>query len=131
MEDVIAVIGVDDANGTWQYDTGSGWTAFGAVANNNATLLNPGASVRFVPDADYDGSATITFRAWDQSSGSNGDTGVDVSTNGSTTAYSTATETAAATTPLDCGNFPLPVDSSATGIAYDVDGINDLEAYRV
>jgi hypothetical protein len=92
----IAVIGVDDSNGQWQYDTGSGWVAFGAVANNSAVLLDPTASIRFVPNANYNGSAgNLTFRAWDQSDGNtSGDTGVDVSTSGGATAYSVATETA-------------------------------------
>ena len=36
---------------------------------------------------------TVTFRAWDQTSGAFG-TKVDVSTNGTTTAFSSATETA-------------------------------------
>ncbi|GAG47028.1 unnamed protein product, partial [marine sediment metagenome] len=55
----VAVIGVDNTNGTWQYETGGGWTAFGALtaANNSAVLLNPAASIRFVPDGNYNGSA--------------------------------------------------------------------------
>ncbi len=91
----IAVIGVDDTNGTWQYDAGSGWTDFGAVSDTSAVLLDTAALVRFVPNADYNGPAgNLTFRAWDQTSGASGDTAVDVSTNGAATAFSTATETA-------------------------------------
>jgi len=94
----IAVIGVDDTNGQWQYNTGSGWTAFGVVTNNSAVLLAPTSSVCFVPNAEYNGSAgDITFRAWDQTSGADGDTAVDVSINGNTTAFSTAIETATLT----------------------------------
>ena len=54
--------------------------------------------IRFVPSANYTGSVDpgITFRAWDQTTGANGGT-ANVSTNGGTTAYSTATETAAIT----------------------------------
>ena len=60
----IAVIGVDDTNGTWQYDAGSGFTPFSAVTGSNAVLLDPTALIRFVPDPDYNGSAgTITLRA--------------------------------------------------------------------
>jgi len=85
----LAVIGVDDSNGIWQYDTGGGWTAFGAVSNTNAVLLNPAATIRFVPNADYNGTAgNVIFHAWDQTSGSNGQTGVNVSSNGGSTAYS-------------------------------------------
>jgi len=103
----IAVTSVDDTNGTWQYsiDTGSNWLAFGSVSDNSAVLLDAEATtlVRFVPDADYDGSSTIDYRAWDQTDvNSNGATGIDVSTNGNTTAYSAATDSGTLTiTPVN------------------------------
>lgn len=141
----IAVIDVHDFNGTWQYDAGSGWTAFGAVSNNSAVLLNPSAKIRFVPDANYNGSAgNITFRAWDQTSGSNGQTGVDVSTNGGATAFSTATEVASLnvnsvndiptlttlTNPVDTTNEDVEVeisfaDLTTAGDESDPDGTVD------
>ncbi|WP_199247154.1 tandem-95 repeat protein [[Phormidium] sp. ETS-05] len=97
----IAVTGADNTNGTWQYsiNNGSTWTDFGTLSDTSATLLNPSAKIRFLPNLDYNGTVTngITFRAWDQTSDSNGNTGVDVSTNGGTTAFSTAKETASIT----------------------------------
>ena len=92
----VAVIGVDDTNGQWQFDAGGGWTPFGAVDNMNAVLLDPTATVRFVPNGDYNGpSGDITFRAWDQTDGNpSGTTGVNVSSNGGITAYSSITDTA-------------------------------------
>jgi Tfp pilus assembly protein FimT len=93
----IAVIGVDDTNGQWQYSTtgGATWLAFGPVSDNSAVLLDTAALVRFVPNANYNGPAgNLTLRAWDQTSGASGDTGVDVSANGGSTPYSNATETA-------------------------------------
>jgi uncharacterized repeat protein (TIGR01451 family) len=104
----LAVIGVDDSNGEWQYSTnnGSSWIAFGAVFTSSATLLStePGQRVRFAPDEDWNGSvAGLTFRAWDRSDGhQSGDNGVDTSVNGGDTAYSIQTETASITV--------LPVD---------------------
>jgi len=98
-----AVIGVDDTNGTWQYsiDGGLNWAPFGAVSETNAVLLDENDLIRFVPDPDFNGTVDpgITFRAWDQSTGASGDTGVDTSgpNNGGTTAFSTAIETAAIT----------------------------------
>ncbi len=92
----IAVTNVDNTNGTWQYSTngGSSWTPFGAVTETDAVLLaaNAGTSVRFVPNANFGGDvpAGITFRAWDQTSGTAGGT-ADTSTNGSSTAFSIAT----------------------------------------
>jgi hypothetical protein len=95
----IAVMAVDNSHGTWQYttDNGSTWTAFGTPSESSARLLAADANtkVRFVPNADWNGTVNpgITFRAWDQTSGSNGGT-ADSSTNGGTTAFSTATATA-------------------------------------
>ncbi len=93
----IAVIGVDDTNGQWQYDANADgtWVAFGSVSDSSAVLLDTGALVRFVPDPNYNGNAgSVTFRAWDQTSGSNGDTAVDASTNGDDSAFSCKTATA-------------------------------------
>ncbi|MGH7261676.1 MAG: beta strand repeat-containing protein, partial [Nitrospiraceae bacterium] len=98
----LAVTAADTTNGTWFYSTNNGasWNALGAVANNNARLLAADANTRlyFQPNANYNGTlaSAITFRAWDQTSGSNG-TLADASTNGGTTAFSTATDTAALT----------------------------------
>lgn len=91
----IAVVGADGANGTWQYDIGGGWIPFGGgLSEASARLLADGAGnlIRFVPDADFVGTATITIRLWDQTgSPVNGDV-ANVSINGGTTAYSTASE---------------------------------------
>jgi hypothetical protein len=95
----IAVTGVDNTHGTWQYSTdgGTNWSAFGTPSTTAARLLAADANtrVRFVPATDWYGTvaAGITFRAWDRTSGSNGGT-ADASANGSPTAFSTASETA-------------------------------------
>ncbi|MDB5905880.1 MAG: repeat-containing protein, partial [Betaproteobacteria bacterium] len=76
----IAVTGVDNTNGTWQYTRNGGgtWNAFGAVSAGSARLLAADAltSVRFVPNANWNGAVPggITFRAWDQTSGTAGGT---------------------------------------------------------
>ncbi|MDJ0786718.1 MAG: Ig-like domain-containing protein [Myxococcota bacterium] len=99
----IAVIGVDDANGTWQYsvDGGSSWLSFvaggvldGGTDDTQSILLGEDDLVRFVPAPTYTGSAgSVSFRAWDQSDGlPAGMTGVDASVTGGSTAFSTATE---------------------------------------
>jgi hypothetical protein len=82
----IAVIGVDDTNGTWQFSTNGGgtWAAFGTVDSANARLLaaDGATRVRFVPAADYAGTVTsgITFHAWDQTAGMAGGTASITST---------------------------------------------------
>jgi hypothetical protein len=62
----------------------------------SATLLSSNASIRFVPDPSFSGAAgNLSFRAWDQTDGNvSSATGIDVSTNGSSTAYSSASEIA-------------------------------------
>ena len=46
----IAVIGRDNTNGSWEYKiNGGSWTAFGALTNTSATLLEADALIRFVP----------------------------------------------------------------------------------
>jgi len=97
----IAVTAVDDTNGTWQFSTnaGSSWAAFGSVSGTTARLLaadNTDNKIRFVPAGDFNGAPTITFRAWDQTTGTDGLT-ANTSPNGGTTAYSTATDSASIT----------------------------------
>ncbi|MFW6146026.1 MAG: putative Ig domain-containing protein, partial [Planctomycetota bacterium] len=90
----IAVTSADNANGAWQYsiDGGGTWTDFGSVDDFGAVVLDTAARVRFVPAADYNGTADLTFRAWDTTDGNaSGTADVAVFANGGTTAYSTAT----------------------------------------
>src|SRR6185503_1665399 len=99
----IAVIAVDNTNGTWQFsiDNGTNWTAFGSPNATTARLLAADAltRVRFLPNLNFNGTIDpgITFRDWDQTSGANGGTADPSVNNGGTFAFSTATETAAIT----------------------------------
>ncbi|WP_188885290.1 DUF4347 domain-containing protein, partial [Amphritea balenae] len=76
----IAVVGVDNTNGDWQYSTGGGanWLSFGNLDQTSALLLAADGSsyIRFVPDSDWNGTVAdgITFHAWDQTSGTAGGT---------------------------------------------------------
>jgi hypothetical protein len=98
----IAVTAADTSSGSWSYSTdgGSTWHALGAVSGTSARLLAANASTRlyFLPTTDFNGSVSpaLTFRAWDQTSGSNGQAGVDTSgaNHGGSTAFSSATDTA-------------------------------------
>ena len=102
--EAIAVTGVDDTNGTWEYSTdgGSTFNAIGAVSANSAILLDAAALIRFVPDASYTGTATFSYKAWDGSSGASGDTGVDT-TAGS--AFSVGVESASISVQGDIPDF--------------------------
>jgi hypothetical protein len=76
----IAVTGVDNTNGAWQYSTdgGSTWTAFASPTAATARLLAADGNtyVRFMPNANFNGTVVngLTFRAWDQTTGVNGGT---------------------------------------------------------
>lgn len=95
----IAVIATDTANGDWFYstDNGANWNAVGTVTNSNARLLAADANTRiyFQSAADYNGTIAnaIMFRAWDRSTGVNGDL-ADASVNGGGTAFSSAADAA-------------------------------------
>ena len=96
----MAVSTTDNIGGIWQYDKeGKGiFINFPEdIAEENAVLLNETAVIRFLPDADFNGISEITFRAWDQTFGENGDTGIDVTANGGETAFSTNIGTATIT----------------------------------
>src|SRR5437867_1096785 len=95
----IAITATDSGNGSWFYslDNGTIWNGLGALTGASARLLAADADNRlyFKPNADFNGTiaSALTFRAWDRSSGTDGGT-ADTTSNGGTTAYSTATDTA-------------------------------------
>ncbi|MGH7137101.1 MAG: hypothetical protein ACREHD_15275, partial [Pirellulales bacterium] len=73
----IAVTGVDDTNGTWEYfsKSANAWTAIPSgptgVSTTNALLLDGADQVSFKPSPGFNGtvngSATLTFQGWDES----------------------------------------------------------------
>ncbi len=93
----IAITGLDSGNGTWQYSLdGSTWQDVGSVSSGSALLLRASDHVRFVPDGADGTTASLSYRAWDQSSGTQG-TQVDASIGGGSSAFSLASDTASIT----------------------------------
>ncbi|WP_313603677.1 DUF4347 domain-containing protein [Comamonas jiangduensis] len=94
----MAITGVTGTYGTWQYsiDGGGTWSNVGAVSVTSALVLASQNLVRFVPDGIHGETATITYKAWDQTGGTAGLQGVkfDTTTSGGTSPYSAATDTA-------------------------------------
>ena len=91
----IAITSTDSANGDWEFSTnGSTFTTFTATASSSRLLdgANANHKVRFVPDANFNGTANITFRAWDKSAGAAGSTANTGST-GDPTPFSTGVVT--------------------------------------
>jgi len=94
----VAITGLTGTYGTWQYSTNNGasWNDIGAVSDAKALVLRPADRVRFVPDGIHSETATITYRAWDQTNGTQGGQGtkLDATSLGGTSAFSTGTDTA-------------------------------------
>ena len=132
----IAVTATDNSHGTWQYSTDNGaiWTAFGTPSDASARLLRSTDMVRFVPAADFAGTATITYRAWDRTGGTAGST-VDLSaassygttkavTNGDETAFSASKQTASITVAA-VNDAPVLSAASPTLATLTEDQTND------
>ena len=58
-------------DGVWQYRFASTtlWRAIGTVSDSSAFLLRGIDFVRFVPNANFNGTASLGFHAWDRSQG--------------------------------------------------------------
>ena len=93
----LAITGVN-GNGTLYFrtDAGGSWTAATAISDANALLLGADMDNRiyFKPNVGYHGtlSDAITFRAWDQTSGSDGSY-ASTANNNATGAFSATTDT--------------------------------------
>jgi hypothetical protein len=81
--------------GAWQYSTDGGttWTGFGTVSASTALLLSNTTLIRFVPSTGFLGTATLTYLAWDQTSGTAGNK-VSIVATGGTSAFSKTALTA-------------------------------------
>ena len=97
----IGLTGIDTTNGSWHFsiDGGTSWTPITATLSDIVVLqLASDARLYFQPDPDFSGTITdaITFRAWDQSTGTNGTLPLNPSFGG-TSSFSTAMDTAGIT----------------------------------
>ncbi|MFN9435559.1 MAG: beta strand repeat-containing protein, partial [Planctomycetota bacterium] len=129
--EAIAITGLNTSLGTWQYSLngGTNWLTINAELINSQTnelalLLGPTAQLRLIPFGDLNGSVSdaITFRAWDQTSGSEGQYAVITAT-GATSAFSTASDTASITVTAvnDAPTFLMGDGSITTGIGTGAD----------
>ncbi len=128
----VAVIGVDNTNGEWQYSLNNGktWLYFSdlrgeyAELSNDSILLDQTGKIRFVPAEYWEGTATFTFRAWDMSSGKAGDK-ADTSKNGGKTPFSSASDDAGITVSLEINLNNAPVlDASKSPVLTGIDEDN-------
>jgi hypothetical protein len=86
------LVGVNNTTGTWEFSTNNGtnWSAFGTPSVSAARLLASDAATRFrfLPNTNFNGASALTFRAWDQSSGTNGGTANTAGAGTGTSAFS-------------------------------------------
>ena len=92
----IAVTAASSYWGTWQYslDGGATWTGMGTPSKYAALLLPDTAFVRFIPNANFNGTVKLYYHAWDQTEGTAGGT---LPVTGLTSTSSIGAETESAT----------------------------------
>jgi hypothetical protein len=117
----IAITSVDNSLGAWQYshDGGLSWTDVPAVSDTSALLLPADANtaLRVNSPLSTSGIASMTFRAWDESSGT-ADSTANVSTYGGSTAFSSATATA--TSLVAPGSSTLTVNGTSGNDTFSI-----------
>ena len=128
----IALTAADTSNGSWYYitDGGTNWNAVGTVSNSSALLLKADANTRlfFKANSGYSGTVTdaITFRAWDQTSGTAGNK-IDTSSHSSASPFSSATDTANITVTDDVAPTVSGVSSSTTDNTYGIGSVISIQ----
>ncbi|KAF0221999.1 MAG: thrombospondin type 3 repeat protein outer membrane domain-containing, partial [Rhodospirillaceae bacterium] len=108
----MAVVSTDSSHGSWQYslDGGCTWGDFPPVSTSEALLLSSYSAIRFIPDADYAGTASFNYRAWGDGPGMAGDTvdvAADTASFSAATKMATITVTAINDAPKVAGSAPI------------------------
>jgi VCBS repeat-containing protein len=114
-------------SGTWQYSTnGSTWANFGSVFSTNALLITSTSQVRYIPSTQNAETATFSFKAWDQTSGTASTNATpsyaSTASAGGTTAFSTSNATASMSVTA-VNDSPTAAGDNA--IAVEAGGINN------
>ncbi|MBA3936246.1 MAG: choice-of-anchor L domain-containing protein [Planctomycetes bacterium] len=111
----IAITAADSSHGTWEFFTSQGsFAPFPVVTASSALILGSGIAVRFVPKGDFAGTAAITYRGWDGTDASATGAVVDPGVGGGSTAFSTASRTAAFA--VTSSPFTEITDTSGSGL---------------
>jgi hypothetical protein len=89
----VAIVGWT-GGGNWQYSLdGKHWQNMGTVSETLARLLPSTAQIRYLSGPHESGQVTLTYRAWDQTTGTSGSL-FAISGTGGTTAFSATAATA-------------------------------------
>jgi hypothetical protein len=118
----MAVTAASNFHGDWQFslDGGTTWQAMGEPTSSRARLLpsDAVARVRFLPNANFDGTVQLYYRAWDRTQGTAGDTLPIAGNSGGTGPLSRDAEHAPLTvTPVN----DEPVLALSGTVDYDLD----------
>ena len=136
----VAVTGLNSGSGSWQYSMNGGgsWSNFVGIAPSFATLLEADGAgmnrIRFTPNGDFFGTASMSFTGWDASNGRpDGSTGINAVTTDPNSAYSLQTETAtilvlAVNDNPVAGNDSYAVDEDVTLNVIVSDGVLDNDS---
>ena len=125
----IGVIAADETSGVWQYKrtdiVGHDWTDFQLndpgnldptpVPDGEALLMDPDALIRFVPDANFSGTANFQFRIWDQTVGT------------ASNPPSTILDDSGGAPPTATSSLSSTVFLAGTATDYDGDGMADVD----
>jgi hypothetical protein len=122
----IVVTGLSAGTGTWEYSLNHGatWTSVGTVSIASGLLLRSTDRLRFVPGGLSTAIASVTMRAWDQTTGAPG-AKVDVSVHGGATAFSAASATSVITATAVLDGFDVAING------FYSDGVNLKVQYFV
>ncbi|MBN2580694.1 MAG: peptidylprolyl isomerase [Pirellulales bacterium] len=111
----IALVGAV-GEGIWKYSlNGTTFTSVGTVSETSSLLLPPGATLSYTAGGSDSIAPSITYRAWDGSSGQSGDV-ADTSVNGGTTAFSAAADTASMTLAIGSLSGYVYIDANNDGL---------------
>jgi hypothetical protein len=115
----IVISSLQAGNGSWEFLRSSNvWSPIGSLANNQVLPLRSIDRIRFRPDAKNGSTASITFRAWDQTIGS---VGLPTSLSGLGSSISTESEEASITV-LSVNDAPLWSTAAFVNLPSDLDG---------
>ncbi|MFP8967715.1 DUF4347 domain-containing protein, partial [Pokkaliibacter sp. CJK22405] len=130
-------------NSNWQYSTdGTTWLNMGSVSSSAALLLSSSSYVRYSGDTYNGETASLTIKAWDQTTGTATSGGIkgtaDTSTSGGTSAFS-ADNTTFSLTVTDINDSPTlngatvsigSTDENTTSSAYQISSFSSAINYN-
>lgn len=122
----LAITATDNQGGVWQYSTdGAAWTTVTGVSSTSSLLLSSSTQLRFVPGSDAAVTATLDYRAWDQTTGTaslnSSPRFADTGSNGGATAFDNQTRIVRAVVS-EVADAPVIGNLNGDSVAYQEEG---------